>query len=95
MNSVLGSARASEDTSRRVRIDSAGRVVIPVEVRKALGIESGQDLALSLDVDGVTLRTLEHARARVKAIARAHRKEAGSVVDAFLAARRAEAASEP
>ena len=94
MNPVLGSTNASEDTSRRVRIDSAGRVVIPVEVRKALGIESGQDLALSLDSDGVTLRTLEHARARVKAIAQAHRKETGSVVDAFLAARRAEAASE-
>lgn len=89
-----GSGGAYEDTSQRVRIDSAGRVVIPVEVRKALGIENGQDLAPSLDADGVTLRTLEHARARVKAIARVHRKEAGSVVDAFLAARRAEAASE-
>jgi len=48
--------------SQRVRIDGAGRVVIPVDVRKAL--------------------------------ARAHRKDAGSVVDAFLTARRAEAASE-
>ena len=95
MSPVPGSTSASEDTSRRVRIDSAGRVVIPVEVRKALGIENGQDLTLSLDADGITLRTLEHARARVKAIARAHRQEAGSVVDAFLAARRAEAASEP
>lgn len=68
--------------------------MIPIEVRKALGIETGQDLALSLDEDCVTLRTLEHARARVKAIAHAHRKDSGSVVDAFLAARRAEAANE-
>lgn len=81
--------------SQRVRIDGAGRVVIPVDVRKALGIEKGQELTLSLTEDGLTLCTLELARARVKALARAHRKDDGSVVDAFLAARRAEAAGEP
>ena len=69
--------------------------MIPVEVRKALGIEKGQELMLSLTEDGLRLCTLERARARVKALARAHRKDDGSVVDAFLAARRTEAASEP
>ena len=69
--------------------------MIPVEVRKALGIEKGQELTLSLTDDGLTLRTLERARARVKALARAHRKDDRSVVDAFLAARRSEAAGEP
>lgn len=83
------------ESSHRVRIDGAGRVVIPAEARKALGIEKGQELTLSLTEDGLTLRTLEHARARVKALARAHRKDSGSVVDAFLTARRAEAAGEP
>ena len=80
---------------RRVRIDAAGHVVIPVEVRKALGIKEGQELMLSLVEDRITLSTLARARARVKALARAHRKDDGSVVDAFLAARRMEAAGEP
>ena len=69
--------------------------MIPVDVRRALGIEKGQELTLSVTDDGLTLRTLERARARVKALARSHRKDDGSVVDAFLAARRAEAAGEP
>lgn len=68
--------------------------MIPVEIRKALGIEKGQELTISLTEDGLTLCTLERARARVKALARAHRKDDGSAVDAFLAGRRAEAAGE-
>ncbi len=69
--------------------------MIPIDVRKVLGIEKGQELTLSLTEDGLTLCTLERARARVKALARAHRKDDGSVVDAFLATRRADAAGEP
>ena len=94
-NDVHGRSSSRWEASQRVRIDRAGRVVIPVEVRKALGIEKGQELTLSLTDDGLTLRTLERARARVKALARAHRKDDRSVVDAFLAARRSEAAGEP
>ena len=69
--------------------------MIPAEVRKALGIKKGQELTLSLVEDRITLSTLERARTRVKALARAHRKDDGSVVDAFLAARRADATGEP
>lgn len=83
------------ETSQRVRIDGAGRFVIPIEMRRALGIEKGQEMTLSLTEDGLTLCTLERARARVKALARAHRKDDGSVVDAFVAARRSAAAGEP
>ena len=90
-----GRSMLRRGASQRVRIDGAGRVVIPVDVRKALGIEKGQELTLSLTDDGLTLRTLERARARVKALASAHRKDDGSVVDAFLEARRSEAAGEP
>lgn len=46
---------------------------------------------MSLAADGITLRTLALARTRVRAIARAHRKHDGGVVDEFLAERRAEA----
>lgn len=79
---------------QRVRIDAAGRVVIPVKMRRALDIHDRQDLTVSLESDGITLRTLAQTRARVRAIARAYRKDPGSVVDRFLVERRAEAASE-
>ena len=76
---------------QRVRIDSSGRVVIPVTMRKALGIRGGHELMMSLEQDGLRLRTLDHSLARVQAIARRRRKDKGSVVDAFLAERRIEA----
>ena len=88
------SPRPDNAKTQRVRIDPVGRVVIPVEMRRALGIHDGQDLTVSLEKDGITLRTLALARARVRAIARAHRKGHGSVVDEFLAERRAEAAGD-
>ena len=86
---------ASDNTMvQRVRIDAAGRVVIPVEIRRALDIQDGQDLTVSLESGAITLRTLALTHARIRAIARAYRKDPGSVVNRFLAERRAEAASE-
>ena len=79
---------------QRVRIDGAGRVVIPVAMRKALGIRDGQNLMVSLEQDGLRLRTLDLTLARVQAIARRRRKGECSVVDAFLAERRSEAATD-
>ena len=79
---------------QRVRIDGAGRIVVPVDMRRALEIRDGQELTISLDDDGIRLRTLDVSLARVRAIARHRRKGEGSVVDAFLAERRAEAATD-
>ena len=62
--------------------------------RKALGIRDGQELTVSLEQDGLRLRTLDLALARVQDIAHRRRKGKGSVVDAFLAERRAEAATD-
>lgn len=63
-------------------------------MRKALDIRDGQELMVSLEQDGLRLRTLDHSLARVQAIARRRRKGKGSVVDDFLAERRAEAATD-
>ena len=43
--------------SSRVRVDSAGRIVIPADLRNTLGIEPGQDLILSGDANGVQIMT--------------------------------------
>ena len=87
-------AQGTQYRPQRVRIDGAGRIVVPVAMRKALGIRDGQEMTLSLEQDGLRLRTLDLTLARVQDVARRRRKGEGSVVDAFLAERRAEAATD-
>ena len=80
--------------SRRVRVDSAGRIVVPAGFRKALGIGAGEELLISMDDGYVRLQTIDAALERVRAIARGKRRGDASVVDEFIAERRAEAATE-
>ena len=80
--------------AQRVRVDGAGRVVVPAGMRKALGIHSGHNLTISLDGDSIRLRTIDAALERVRAIARRKRKLGSNVVDDFIAERRAEAAED-
>ena len=92
--SAYGPMQVRRFLSQRVRVDGAGRVVVPAAMRKALGIRSGQNLAISLDGDCIRLQTIDAALERVRAIARRKRKSALSVVDEFIAERRKEAAEE-
>ena len=80
--------------SRRVRIDAAGRIVVPAGFRKSLGIGPGEELLMSLDDGFVRLQTIDAALERVRVIARRRRRNDASVVDEFIAERRAEAATE-
>ena len=79
---------------KRVRLDSAGRIVVPAGFRRALGIGTGQELVMSLDDGFVRLQTIDAALERVRAIARRRRRSDASVVDEFIAERRREAAPE-
>ena len=48
-----------------VKLDASGRICIPKEIRKALGLSTGGKLAIEVDVDAdtITLRPdCEHAR---------------------------------
>ena len=87
-------ARAAELRSRRVRVDGAGRIVVPAEFRKALGVRPGQEILMSLDDGFIRLQTIDAALERVRTIARSHRRSGASVVDEFITERRAEAAAE-
>lgn len=85
---------ANRAIAERVPIDDAGRVVVPARIRKVLGIKGGQELTISLEDDVIKLQTVQAAIERAQAIARRKRKSSGSVVDEFIAERRAEAAKE-
>ncbi|WP_419942481.1 AbrB/MazE/SpoVT family DNA-binding domain-containing protein [Candidatus Palauibacter sp.] len=80
--------------TERVTIDEAGRLVVPARFRRALGIRGRQQLLVGLEGDTIRLRTVRGALARLQALAARNRQGSGSVVDAFILERRAEAARE-
>ena len=77
-----------------VRVDSAGRVVIPAEVREHLGIVPGQDLILSEDARGIRLNTFEQAVQAAQEAFAPYRVPGVSVVDELIRERADEAGRE-
>ncbi|MDO6416246.1 AbrB/MazE/SpoVT family DNA-binding domain-containing protein [Sphingomonas sp. BIUV-7] len=75
----------------QVNITPNGRMSLPVEIRKRLGLSEGGQIFLEEIEDGVVRRTAAQAVARAQAIARQFTGDRPSAsVDAFLASRRAE-----
>ncbi len=68
-----------------------GRLVLPAEIRKRLGLLKGGDLVMEETPDGLVLRTVAQSVAHAQAIARRYLADRPDVsVDAFLASRRTE-----
>ena len=81
--------------SRRVRIAPGGRVVIPAEFRKALGVEVGDSVVIELKDDELRLRSRQAAIKKVQAMVRKCLPADGrSLADELIAERREEAARE-
>ncbi|EJL24234.1 AbrB/MazE/SpoVT family DNA-binding domain-containing protein [Novosphingobium sp. AP12] len=73
----------------QVNITPNGRMSLPADVRKRLGLTSGGAVFLEETDDGVVLRTAAQAVARAQALAKQYtgdNPDAG--VDSFLARRR-------
>ncbi|MEJ1158080.1 AbrB/MazE/SpoVT family DNA-binding domain-containing protein [Prosthecomicrobium sp. N25] len=73
----------------KVTVGPGGRVVIPAEVRRAMGIEEGQVLYTRYENNEWHVLTRAEAVRRVQEFARQFKKPGQSVVDEFLAERRA------
>lgn len=71
-----------------VQINENGRVVVPAAFRKALGINPGDKLAISLEEDGLRITTMAQRIARAQRHARKYIKPGTSLVDELLAERR-------
>jgi AbrB family looped-hinge helix DNA binding protein len=79
----------------RARVSKSGRLSIPAEFRKEIGLGRGGDVVVELTGREIRIRTVEEVVAQARAIAR--RLTAGkpdASVDAFLAERRREAERE-
>ena len=75
----------------QINITPNGRMSLPAEIRKRLGLIGGGTVYLDDTEDGVVLRTASQAVARAQAIARQYTSgNPDASVDAFLARRREE-----
>ena len=80
--------------SRHVRIAPGGRVVIPAEFRKALGLEIGDDMVMELTNGELRLRSFDAALKRVQEIVRTYVPDGVSLADELIRERREQAARE-
>ena len=71
-----------------------GRVVIPGEYRRRLGLRSGDEIIMHLDDEGLHLYTPAQAVARAQALVRRYVPEGRSLSDELISERREEAVRE-
>lgn len=73
-------------------IDGGGRLVIPAEIRRALGLKTGDRVILSLREDGLRVLTVEQAVRQAQAWVRRYVPAERSLVEELLAERREDSA---
>jgi len=80
--------------TKRARLGKSGRIVIPVELRRGLGVEAGDELILRLDAEGLHLSTPAQALARAQAFVKGLGIKGRDLAEELVAERRREAAGE-
>lgn len=78
----------------RTKLGQSGRVVIPREYRKSLGLKSGDEIIMRLDEKGLHLYTPAQAVARAQELVRRYVPEGRSLADELISERREEASRE-
>lgn len=76
------------------KIDSAGRVLVPLKLRRALGLAGNTDLILRIEDGELRMHTREEAIRRARERLKRLKKPGQSVVAEFLAERQEEARRE-
>lgn len=76
---------------KHAKISDGGRVLIPVAIRKRLGLNIGDDVMLDLDDDELRLRSMHSAIRRAQANVRRYVNQSARLSDELVADRRQEA----
>jgi len=76
------------------KITEGGRVVIPAEYRRELGLEPGDEVIIRLEDGELRILTRAEAVRRAQALVERHVKRGRSLVDELSAERREEARRE-
>lgn len=80
--------------SATLRLGPGGRVVIPAEMRDAMGLKQGDGLLATLADGELRMVTLAATVRELQALTRLYVPDGVSLVDELIAERRAEAAAE-
>ena len=97
MPTTPGKAQAPALTPRsptKVKLDAAGRLLIPAEFRKALGVQPGEYLIMSVEDGDLRAWTFAQGVRRAREVMAKHVPPDVSLVDELIAERRDEAALE-
>jgi bifunctional DNA-binding transcriptional regulator/antitoxin component of YhaV-PrlF toxin-antitoxin module len=76
------------------KLDKSGRLVLPVQFRKALGVEPGDELILAMDKGELRIFTRGEAIKRAQGMLRRYIPSDRSLVDELIQERRSESARE-
>ena len=77
-----------------VKLDRKGRLGLPIQFRRALGFEPGDELILTLDQGELPIFTRGEAVKRAQELVRRYIPSDRSLVDELIQERRAESARE-
>ncbi len=80
--------------STSTKVTDGGRIIIPVEYRRALGLNVGDDVVLSLEAEEIRILSRKEALRRAKALVKRYVPEGIVLSDELLAERRREAADD-
>lgn len=80
----------------KVKLDAAGRILIPAAFRKVLNMRIGEYMALDLEEENCEIRvyTMRENTRRIQELVAPYKREGVAMVDELIAERRAEAARE-
>lgn len=81
-------------TEARLRVNENGRVVIPAVFRKALGINSGDEIVLRLEDDELRITTQKRRLQRAQRLLGKYVKPGRSLADELISERREAARKE-
>ncbi len=81
-------------TQVKTKVAQGGRIVIPAEYRKALGLKPGDTVVLVLQDGEVRLLTMKRAVERIQELIRRYVPEGRSLVQELIEERRQESARE-
>lgn len=75
----------------RTHVGPGGRLVIPADHRRALGLEVGDEVILTVDEGALRVATLKQTMARAQALVKRHNPKGKSLAESLIRDRRAEA----